>query len=221
MRKVFVVLTAILIGTWLAGAAPLCQQGTLADYLALQEGCQIDDKVFSNFTYTSAAGGGAAPVLAAGVTVNPISTSLNPGFLFTASWSVVSGQSQDSHIGYTVTVNPGGFTITDVSATMSGYGATLPGSISVAENVDSANLFLSYPGGLTSQVVDITATRGPLYVVKDISVSGGLLGLGGAAAVSGVANQFSESGIPEPLTLLLMGSGLLALGALRLRKKNS
>jgi hypothetical protein len=188
--------------------------------MALRDvGCQIDDKVFSNFTYSSAAGGGAVQIMAPGVTVTPISTPLNPGFLFTASWSVNSGQTQDSHIGYTVTVNPGGFKITDVSAAMSGYGATLPGFISVAENAGPANLFLSYPGGLTSQVVDIAATMGPLYVVKDISVSGGALGFGGAAAVSGVYNRFSE-GVPEPLSLLLMGSGLLGLGALRWRKKS-
>ncbi len=227
MRKLFAVLAATLIVAWIANAAPLCETGTVASYVALgATGCQIDDKLFSNFVYVSSASGGAVAIPASGVSMVPQSTPLNPGFLFSAGWSTVAGQGQDSHISYVVTVLPGGVRINDVSAILNGFGATGEGLITVAENVDScalgvncdvADLLLSWSaqGGTSSATAFFSPTMGPLYVTKDIAASGGVEGV---AAVSGVFNRFSE-GVPEPLSLLLMGSGLLALGALRWRKK--
>jgi PEP-CTERM motif len=52
-------------------------------------------------------------------------------------------------------------------------------------------------------------TFGPvtsLFVMKDIQLSGGT---SGTAAISIVANGFSQ--VPEPASLLLFGTGLLAL----------
>jgi hypothetical protein len=230
MRKVLAVLAATVISMWTVSAAPLpCTSGTLAVYIGLTEGCTIGDKLFSNFSYVGTGNGGAVPITAGGIGIVPITTALNPGFLFSAGWSVSSGQEQDSHIGYAVTVGNGGFAITDVSATMSGFGTSGDGLLTLAENIDSCpghfncnvgDLFLHYnqTASVTGQTVNITGTMGPIYVVKNLTVSGGSTGF---ASLSGVTQQFSEGGVvPEPLTLLLMGSGLLGLGALRLRKKS-
>ena len=224
MRKVFVVLAAILIGTWVGSAAPQCLEATMADYVALgAEGCQIGDKIFSNFTYTGSSGGGASAVLAAGLSVVPYFTPLNPGFMFSGAWLVLTGETQDSHITYQVVVTGGGFPIHDISAELSGQYAQGSALVAVAEDVQPGNLSLGLLWGVGSQVwqdgVSFNPTMGPLFVSKDILLRGGA-GPGSWAMVSGVFNRFSETGVPEPLTLLLMGSGLLGLGALRWRKKS-
>ena len=62
-----------------------------------------------------------------------------------------------------------------------------------------------------------TRENGPLprrhQQTKDISVNGN----NGFATVSVVTNRFLEE-VPEPMSLLLIGSGALALGLLRRRR---
>jgi hypothetical protein len=104
---------------------------------------------------------------------------------------------------------------------MGGFAHVGNGVVGVAENITGsaiANLFLyDLAGGtLASQTILLgNPTMGPIHVAKDISVNGN----DGLAAISLVINRYSE-GVPEPLSLLLMGSGLLGLGALRWRKKS-
>lgn len=228
MKKLVAVLATILISAWVGSAAPVpCPTASYQVYVDMAlagDSCYIDDKVFSNFFYHSASYGGAVEIPASGVSVVPFETPLNPGFMFNAGWSVGPGQSQDSHFIYDVTVQPGGNAITDVSALINGFGVTGDpngGFITVGESFvpdQGRSLSLAYGLGLniTSDRLDLSSPVWYLEVTKNITVSGN----DGSASVSGVYNHFSETGVPEPLTLLLMGSGLLGLGALRLRKKS-
>lgn len=186
--------------------------------------CGIDDKTFSDFSYSTA---GTNHLPASSITVNPINTPFNPGLLFNAPWGVQAGETQDSLLGFTVTVNPGGNLIDDLSLYMFGAGVLGTGQVSVAETYCAGDTFANgCANGITGSLLTILNSGtsiltahvtfdNPVSVVdvrKDIELLGG--SNGSAALVSGVQNQFSE--VPEPGSLMLFGSGVAGLaGVLR------
>ena len=189
--------------------------------------CGIDDKTFSDFSYSTS---GTNPMPASSITVNPIDTPFNPGFLFNAPWGVQAGQTQGSLIGFTVKVNQGGNLINDLSLYMFGAGVIGSGQVTVAETYCLGDTFANQcANGVEGTLMTIlnsntsilhdSVSFNPVSIVdvkKDIELIGG--GDGSATLVSGVQNQFSE--VPEPSSLLLFGSGIAGLaGMVRRRTK--
>lgn len=185
--------------------------------------CGINDKTFDNFTYSTA---GTNQLPASSITVNPINTPNNPGFLFAAPWNAVGNQTQDSLIGFTVHDNSGP-NIIDLSLYMFG-GATLGnGFASVSETYCAGDTFAdlcahgtegtlsTYLGNGLSKLHDSVSFSGVqvVDVVKDVELLGG--GNGGFAVLSGVENQFSE--VPEPGSMVLFGSGIIGLAGVARR----
>jgi hypothetical protein len=197
--------------------------------------CQIGDKIFSNFTYTDSATGGANAIGASGVTVSAIGpndtsvTGANIGLQFSAGWTASAGQTSDAAIGFTVTVTDGaGMVITDLGLAQLG-GARAPGSASVAEEacgpapcnpLSGQYQLLTLQPTSPSQTSDeqTTSPTGSVEVAKDISVTGGANGTSGFATLSLVQDTFSQSPVPEPRTVSLLLGFALAAG-LKIKNK--
>ena len=186
--------------------------------------CGIDNKTFSNFTYSTA---GSNHMNATDITVNPITTQFNPGFLFNAPWNASTGQTQQSLIGYTATDN-GGPLIQDLSLLMIGAATFGNAQVAVAETYCAGDTFanlcangtegtlltlLNSNTSLLSATVNFNNPVSVVDVYANVEVLGGSDN-GSTAILGGFTNQFSE--VPEPSSLMLFGSGIAGLaGVLR------
>lgn len=213
-RKLLLVI-GLVIGTSSLGLAGACGVGTLATYTAGSFSCTIGSLTFSNFSYSSGSFGGAVAIPSAGVSVTP-QTGAEAGFQFTAPWVASAGQGVDSTITYTVTAT--GTSITDLLLSMAGFGFTDGGDVSVAETSAAPLISLLVFSNSTGTVPSASTTFsgvGSLTVTKDIAVAGN----GGTAHLSVVNNEFSTSSVPEPASMLLLGSGLIGLAGFVRRRR--
>ena len=223
----------LLVFASMAVAAPLCTglagtgaggAVTMADYLALGSGgCQMGDKIFSDFFYQPSSGGDGPAVAASAIFVAPVNPgSYNPGIVFSSSNWFVSGVNSyyDASIAFNVTVLRGGAPINDATLTM-GADASVSGagSASIGESIVAGGGFPEL-GALdvdaTGPLVDHVsfAPTSTVEVSKNFFIGTSLTG-DGSARIFSFTENFSE--VPEPVGAILIGSGLLVLGAWRRR----
>jgi len=247
----------LVIGAMLFGASamwatpvPACVSGaTLAQYEALgSTGCQIGDKIFSNFTYSDSAQNALA-ILNSSVTVTTLgpTTGTDPaadfnaniGLLFNASWQATAtgcpsacvGGFSDSLIGFQVTVVGGGMVITDTGLAQTSGVAGSGSSAGVDENAcgpapctPGTTAVITFDNGTsTGTIRTADTTVGPyssVQVSKDIQVTAAAVN-GGQAGISAVSDTFSQSptGVPEPGTMALAGLALCGIAMIRKRVK--
>jgi PEP-CTERM motif len=213
------------------GFASACTNTTMDNYIVPGFSCGIDDKTFSNFNYVGTGNPPGYGIPAGSVNVSPITTPGNPGFQFSAGWFVSTSSgvlTQDSLIEYTVSVNPGGRLITDLSLSIGGVGFAGTGSIFVDEDVCIGATFPSCTGGTVEHLQAFSSADGTqlfdsisfngvsvVDVEKDIELNAGTAG---NARLSLVTQQYSEGATPEPSSILLFGSGALAFAGVLRRK---
>jgi hypothetical protein len=209
-----------------APAAPLCAGGTMASYEALGSGgCVIGDKLFSNFKYGSTALGAGIAVLDTQILLTPVVADIyNPGagIIFSSDNWVLSASEVDSMIDssilFTVTVLSGEKNMEDGTLTL--LSAPKPiGTGVVADLTETINpagiqLHVAAAGSWVSH--DYFPITNTVSVAKDLFlyVPAGAPG-SGFAQINSFEEDFSEA--PEPVSGVLIGSGLLGLGLWRRR----
>jgi hypothetical protein len=206
-------------------------------------GCQIGDKIFSNFEYTPS--GTAIDQEPVG-DINVTTLGPNPGTMgeggtssifsndigvqFGGTWAASTGDGgvtnakSDGQISFNVSVVGGGpLEIEDAGLVETGF-VTGTGSATVGENGCSnpnsgGNPCTQEWGVVTNSSNFATDTiftpTGTIGVTKDISTTSGA---NGTASITGVADVFSQTAVPEPRTIsMFLGLGLAA--AVSLKKK--
>ena len=210
----------VLAGT-VAGSANAATM-SLADIMAGDGTFVTGDKILSDFSFTTTSSNGASEVTAAGIELTDVMGGGDYGVDFELVLTAFSSQYSNLQLHFKVSVDPAaaadGWVIDGASLSMFAGGNNGDGGAIIVESIyQTASTNGPELGSMTTsadavftQLFDSTglAESTEIYVHKDISVSGGAQGAG---HISGFSQFYSQSQVPEPASLALMGLGGLAM----------
>jgi len=238
LKTIFLILCAGLIAIPAAMAAPAsCQTGTFASssYGASGFSCTINGLLFDTFGDVNTANPNGLTINGSNITITPITTTGQEGFMFSFGSSVKNDGSnstfQDEDITFHVSTLNNSNSITSLTLFFNGS-FTGTGTSSVTENYCVGHTLVGCPSGGSGQIkvtnpppsyndqILIAGGTNSLYVSKDINATSGT---NGTANISNVSNTYPggpNTSVPEPFTMMLVGSGLVGLGVMRRFRRN-
>lgn len=217
MRKLAVLLVLAVAFSAAASAAPIycgTVANTMTALIATNEtgGCFVQDKLFTNWSYSSVEGGTGSNFVGFNIIFSVLPTLDIHGF----SFAPVDGVwTKGFSLGYTISVIPGN-QMTIIGATDQFMLGPLPTNSSTGVSTKS-NLVLpfnmAWPNQTVSALFDGVTSINSSTVV---TIPGGINDF-----VASVEEDYTQRAIPEPMTFVLIGTGLVALGLIRRKARKS
>ncbi len=199
-------------------------------------GLRVGDKVFSMFTVSPTALNTTLVPDITSIRLTGVLIEGELGIRFDGLWSAGAGQLADTVIVFKAVADEP-WLIHDNTLKMAGYLADNGGLVTISETVYARNPNEFNDPSLAQKGVYYDSASGArkeidhkfftdpqtgqpvalseVWILKDVGANGGLVGQEGIAKISSFYQTFSQ--IPEPMTMLLLGAGVIPL--LRRRKK--
>jgi hypothetical protein len=216
MRKLAVLLVLAVAFSAVASAAPIyC--GTVANTMTAliatnaTGGCFVQDKLFTNFSYSTVEGGTGSNFVGFNVIYTPLPTIDIHGF----SFAPVDGVwTKGFTLGYTISVIPGNAMAIVGAADQMMLGPDSSNTSTAVSTKSNGPIFnMSFPAQTVSAMFAGVSSIDSMTVV---TIPGGINDF-----VVSIEEDYTQRAIPEPMTFVLIGTGLVALGLIRRKARKS